>query len=399
MPRSRVDQPQKQLLTLNRIGIALSSERDLTRLLQLVLMESRKFTGAEAGSLYVCVGDQLSFAVSQNDRLEARQRRARAPAGESQRAAPALERVAIPIDRKSLAGYVAVTGKTLYLADVYQIPRSHPYQFNSAFDRRSGYRTRSMVVVPMKDTTGAIIGVLQLINARRDGKIVTFEKKSGKLLLSLASQAAVALKNARLTQELKDAYIDTVFRLSVAAEYKDKDTSLHLKRMCRYATVIAEAVGMTPAEVEVLSYAAVLHDIGKLGVPDAILTKPGKLEPVETARMREHTTFGAKILGNARQPVLQSSETVALTHHEKWDGSGYPRGLKGKDIPLPGRIVAVADVFDALTSRRSYKPAFSMEEAVRIIQSDSGKHFDPDIVDAFMRDLGRIRAIYAEYRG
>jgi HD-GYP domain-containing protein (c-di-GMP phosphodiesterase class II) len=255
-----------------------------------------------------------------------------------------------------------------------------------------------MVVVPMKDSAGAVIGVLQLINARRAGKVVRFEKQSETLLLSLASQAAVALKNARLTQELKDAYLDTIFRLSVAAEYKDKDTSVHLKRMSRYVGVIAEALGMPSGEVEVLTYAAVLHDIGKLGVPDAILTKPGKLEPPEIAEMREHTTFGAKILGNAMEAVLQLSVIVALTHHEKWDGTGYPRGLKATDIPLPGRIVAVADVFDALTSQRSYKPAFSIAEAVEIIKGDSGKHFDPEVVDAFIRSLDRITAIHAEYR-
>lgn len=405
--REQLEHLQTQLLKLSRVGIALSSEKNLTRLLQLILSESRNLTAAEAASLYLCEGDHLRFAVTQNERLEARLRRARNQAGRpaapnlnagNQEGTPILGTASIPINRSSLAGYVAVTGKVVNLADAYQIPRARPYRFNPEFDRRNNYRTRSMAVVPMKDSTGTIIGVLQLINARRGGNVVPFEKQSEKLLLSLASQAAVAIKNARLTQELKDAYIDTIFRLSVATEYKDKDTSVHLKRMSRYVGIIAEALGMPSSEVEVLNYAAVLHDIGKLGVADTILTKPGKLEPAEIAEMRAHTTFGAKILGNAKAAVLQLSEIVALTHHEKWDGSGYPRGLKGADIPLPGRIVAVADVFDALTSQRSYKPALSVAEAVGIIRTDSGRHFDPDVVDAFMRSLDRITAIHAEYR-
>jgi putative two-component system response regulator len=207
----------------------------------------------------------------------------------------------------------------------------------------------------------------------------------------------VAIKNAMLTQELKDAYLDTIFRLSVAAEYKDDDTAVHIHRMSRYSAILAEGLGLSSVEVESIRFASPMHDIGKLGVPDSILMKPGKLTPQEFKEMQKHTVFGAKILENARAELLRASEMIALTHHEKWDGSGYPRGLKGENIPLSGRIVALADVFDALTTKRCYKPAFSLEESMRIIKESTGHHFDPKIVQAFNNNIEKILAVKSQF--
>ena len=167
--------------------------------------------------------------------------------------------------------------------------------------------------------------------------------------------------------------------------------------MSRYSAILAEGLGLSAAEVESIRYASPMHDIGKLGVPDSILMKPGKLTPQEFKEMQNHTVFGAKILENAKAELLKVSEIIALTHHEKWDGSGYPRGLKGEAIPLSGRVVALADVFDALTSKRCYKPAFSLEDSMKIIKEGSGRHFDTKVVQAFTDNLEKILAVKAQF--
>jgi HD-GYP domain-containing protein (c-di-GMP phosphodiesterase class II) len=393
-----VNNLQDQLMALNKIGIALTRENNLNQLLTLILTESRQFTGAEAGSLYVREGEQLRFAVSQNEVMEERKKAELKKLKKPMEVVPAtFTGFYISLDKSSLAGYVGVTGKTLNIPDAYKIPSGKEYKFNRSFDEKNNYRTKSMLIVPMKDANGQVVGVIQLINARKKKTIVTFDKHFENLVLSLASQAAIAIRNALLTQELKEAYLDTIFRLSVAAEYKDDDTAAHIHRMSRYSSILAEGLGLSTIEVESIQYASPMHDIGKLGVPDSILMKPGKLTPQEFKEMQNHTIFGAKILENAKADLLRASEQIALTHHEKWDGSGYPRGLKGENIPLAGRIVALADVFDALTSKRCYKPAFSLEQSLDIIKEGGGRHFDPKVVQAFMANIEKILAIKAQF--
>lgn len=393
-----VNHLQEQLLALNKIGIALTRENNLNQLLTLILTESRGFTGAEAGSLYVREGDQLRFAVSQNEVIESRKKAELKKLKKPLEVVPAtFSGFYISLDKSSLAGYVGVTGRTLNLPDAYKIPGSREYRFNRTFDEKNNYRTKSMLIVPMKDAHDKVVGVLQLINARRKKTIVAFDRHFENLVLSLASQAAIAIRNALLTQELKEAYLDTIFRLSVAAEYKDDDTAAHIHRMSRYSAILAQGLGLSADEVESVQYASPMHDIGKLGVPDSILMKPGKLTPQEFKEMQNHTIFGAKILENAKADLLRVSEIIALTHHEKWDGSGYPRGLKGENIPLVGRIVALADVFDALTSKRCYKPAFSLEQSLDIIKEGSGRHFDPKVVQAFLDNIEKFLAVKAQF--
>ncbi|MEW5787551.1 MAG: two-component system response regulator [Pseudomonadota bacterium] len=199
------------------------------------------------------------------------------------------------------------------------------------------------------------------------------------------------------TIELDQTRLQVIHRLGRAAEYRDYDTSLHVIRMSHYAYSLAQAVGMNQDEAELLLNAAPMHDVGKIGVPDGILCKPGPLTPEEWVTMRRHCEFGAAIIGDYAHPLFQLSHTVALTHHEKWNGEGYPRGLKGEDIPLAGRIVALADVFDALTSVRPYKPAWSVEAAVEWITSQSGKQFDPRLVEAFVKILPEILEFKEKY--
>ena len=198
-------------------------------------------------------------------------------------------------------------------------------------------------------------------------------------------------------QKLHDSRLQVVRRLGRAAEYRDNETGLHIIRMSKMAALIAKAAGMSEEECDLLLNAAPMHDIGKIGIPDNILLKPGKFEPEEWEVMKTHAQIGADILAGDDSPLLNMASVIALTHHEKWDGSGYPNGLKGEGIPLVGRITALADVFDALTSVRPYKKAWSVEESVSWIKEQSGKHFDPALVERFISILDAIVEIKEAY--
>lgn len=200
--------------------------------------------------------------------------------------------------------------------------------------------------------------------------------------------------NASLTK----SYLDTIYRLSVAAEYRDEDTAGHIKRISHYSAEISRQMGLPPSLVNDIYYASPLHDVGKIGIPDHILLRPGKLAPEDWEIMKSHTVIGARILGGSDSKLMQIAEQIAVSHHERFDGTGYPLGLSGSQIPLVGRIVALADVFDALTSKRIYKPIYSKEYAIEYIRQGSGKHFDPEVVTGFHHGLDKILAIQARFK-
>jgi len=195
-----------------------------------------------------------------------------------------------------------------------------------------------------------------------------------------------------------EAYLDTIRRLAIAAEYRDEGTVAHIMRMSHYTAVIAEGLKLSPGEVEIILQASLMHDVGKIGIPDGVLLKKAKLNEEEWYIMREHTTIGSRILSGSSSEFLKAGDVIAMSHHEKWDGSGYPNGLKGEDIPLWGRISAVADVFDALTTKRPYKEAMENEEAFEIIRKGRGSHFDPEIVDVFFNNLDKILEVQKKYQ-
>lgn len=199
------------------------------------------------------------------------------------------------------------------------------------------------------------------------------------------------------TKELKKTRLEIIQRLGRAAEYKDNETGLHVIRMSHYSRVIAEKLDYGKDWSELIFQAAPMHDIGKIGVPDKILLKPGKLDAEEWNIMRKHPLFGYEIIGKHESELLKLSREVAISHHEKWNGSGYPYGKKEIDIPLSGRIIAIADVFDALTSERPYKKAWTVEKALEVINNDSGIHFDPELVRIFNKSLDEILAIKEMY--
>ena len=216
-----------------------------------------------------------------------------------------------------------------------------------------------------------------------------------KELESEVNKRTEELKQA--SDRLKTASLDTIYRLSIASDYKDGDTGAHIKRMSRYCAAIARRMGLDEKTISDILYAAPMHDLGKIGIPDKILSKPGKLDPVERDIMKLHTVIGAKILSDSDAELLKLGGIIALSHHEKWDGSGYPNGLKGKAIPIEGRIAAIADVFDALTSRRPYKEPFSLEKSLVIIRRWRESYFDPDVVDTFIAITEEILTIKAQY--
>lgn len=196
-----------------------------------------------------------------------------------------------------------------------------------------------------------------------------------------------------LNAELQEAYLDTIYRLSLAAEYRDEDTGDHIVRMGRYAGLIAGKCGLPAEDVINIRYAAPMHDVGKIGIPDNILLNPGKLTKEEFEIMKTHTIIGAKLLANSKAGILKVAEQIAQYHHERWDGLGYPYGLSGEDIPLAGRIVGLLDVFDALISKRPYKDPYPVEIVLDIIKKERGKHFDPDMVDILLDDIDELLRI------
>ena len=195
-------------------------------------------------------------------------------------------------------------------------------------------------------------------------------------------------------ESVKQASFDTVLRLSRAAEFKDENTFSHLIRMSEYTALLAEASNCCSENLEAVKFAALLHDIGKIGIPDHILLKPGKLDAEEWHIMKKHAEYGDHILEGADSEVLKIGREIALTHHEKWDGTGYPKGLSGEEIPVFGRIAAIADVFDALSTKRVYKDAYSIEQSFEILKEGRGQHFDPQLVDAFLRLQDRVIQIW-----
>lgn len=201
---------------------------------------------------------------------------------------------------------------------------------------------------------------------------------------------------AERTKELRDSRIDVIRRLGYAAEYRDTETGQHIVRMSRFAAALAAELGMNPEDCELVLTTSPLHDVGKIAIPDRILLKNGPLSSEEWEIMKTHTEIGGRILSGGESAFLKMAETIAMTHHERWDGAGYPRGLAGEKIPLVGRICAVCDVFDALTSERPYKRSWSFEDAVKEIKRLDGSYFDPKVVSAFMKVLPKIKAISKE---
>jgi HD-GYP domain-containing protein (c-di-GMP phosphodiesterase class II) len=469
----------QRLQKLQEIGTQLSAEQDLAKLLGLILRESRFLTDADAGAVYVRVDDiqfvegatgkddihrvtpWLALKVVQNDSI-----------------AVPFKEMRLPFDQKTISGHVALTGFILNLSDVYQLPGGVPYTYSKAFDQASGYRCKSMLVIPMKSREGDIIGVIQLINKKRDARAVLdqagkvehtvteFDAFDEEFVAALASQAGICIEKAKLYDDIERMFEGLVNSFTLALERRNRTTYGHCMRVAKYAVGIAEAMNdsapelfgglrFTPAQIKELRYAALLHDIGKIAVPEAVLDKHNKLldseietivyrlalakgqgkpaekvdawvaaikrvniprplspddkkmlgemmaekfvdvdgqeKPLLTAREFENLAIErGNLTGGERKQIEQHIvdtweilkripwprdyrrvANIASCHHEKINGSGYPWKLKGDEVPLGGQILAIVDIFEALTAKdRPYKPAIPIDKAIAIVQEE-----------------------------
>ena len=299
-----------------------------------------------------------------------------------------VEEIRVP-SGSGIVGWVAKQGENLVVEDAYSDPR-----FNPEVDKKTGYRTRNILAVPLFDKKRNVLGVFQVVN-KLSGK---FSEEDVELLTLLAGYASSAIENSLLQAKIKEAYKEAIMRLSHAAEYKDPETFNHIVRVGLYARLMGEKLGLEKEVCENLMLAAPMHDIGKIGIPDAILLKKGKLTDWEWEVMKRHTIIGYDILKGSSSELLQMAALVALDHHERWDGTGYPNGKKGEEISLWGRITSIADVFDALMSRRPYKEPWSLERTTEYMKSLRGKAFDPQLIDIFFDSIDKVLEIRERYK-
>lgn len=409
-----MSEKEDKLQQLIELELRLDEIKDVDVLLERILTETRKVVNADAGSIYVKDGDNLKIKYAQNDtQLK------ELPPGEK---LPYLF-FSFPINEKSIAGYVAYTKQPLNIENAYNIPEECPYKFNKQTDLTTQYRTKSIYTFPLIMNNGVLLGVLQIINKiNQNGTVVKFNKDDDTYVRHFALAAVRALQHAYSTRENHK-------KMLKMSEFRDpKETYLHVERVSSIALEIYDRWAFdqnVPEEVrhtyrDNLKIAAKFHDIGKVGISDVILKKPGRFDEDERSVMKGHTCIGAQLFDPPETEVDIMSRDVALCHHERWDGgeAGYPgayyseghystfpigqpleksRPLKGQEIPLAARIVAVADVFDALSHRRCYKEAWTLDDAFNEIQNSSGTQFDPEIVLAFMKVRERVEKILMDY--
>jgi HD-GYP domain-containing protein (c-di-GMP phosphodiesterase class II) len=395
----------KELLdNLMSVTEGLIQVHDLSALLDKILFEARKFTNADAGSIFLARGGKLAFSYVHNDTLLTDQ--------ESNKYL--YQDWEIPIDQSSLCGYVAVTGQALKIDDAYKLDPSLPFGFNRSFDQASGYRTRSVMAVPLRTSRGGVVGVLQIINAMDDkGQAIPFSQRDQAYVSFFANNAALAVERAIITREL-------ILRTVKMAELRDpKETGPHVNRVGAYAAEVYESWAHRrhlPLEEikrnkDIIRVAAMQHDVGKVAISDVILKKPGKLTDEEFHIIKYHTIHGAQLFSQTTSEVDSAAKAIVLGHHERWDGGGYPGhigdifsekvelgpGMRGEEIPLFARVTALADVYDALSSIRVYKPAWPEEKVLEVIRAESGRQFDPEVVEAFLDIYEVIRSIRGRY--
>ena len=405
---------KEKLESLASLGVELNRIVDLDILLERVLSRARQWVNADAGSIYISDGEKLNFVCTQNVTLQRQ-----LPEGEKL----IYSTFTIPMDDKSIAGYAASTGQALNLADVYNLPQDVSYHFSSQFDDASGYKTTSVLTIPLKTGNGGILGILQIINAQdENNNVIPFTKDDEKIMHHFGGIAAIALERARLTRSI-------IMRMIKMTELRDpKETGAHVNRVGGYAVEIYEKWARNrkiPWEEidkkrDILKMAAMLHDVGKIAISDLILKKPGPLSEDEFEVMKEHSLHGARLFLDRQSDFDEAAGIVALNHHERWDGGarGYPGHIevetgqplegktlskgaakpkKGEEIPLFGRIVALADVYDALSSARCYKEPWDEEKVLSILREETGKQFDPELVEIFLEIFDTINSIRERY--
>ncbi|MBI5245685.1 MAG: GAF domain-containing protein [Elusimicrobia bacterium] len=357
----RQELEQRQSL-LARFGRMVAAETSLDTLLTIIAEEVRNILSADRCSVFLV--DPYKGELWTKIALGMEEKVLRIPVGQG------------------IAGFVARTGSAVNIRDAYKDTR-----FAQDLDRITGYQTRTVLAVPLRGRDGKALGVFEVLNKAKGA----FTEEDEGLLRILATMAATFIENATLYDDLRRSHLETIYRMALVAEYRDQeDTGRHLRRMSRFSGILAQGMGLSFLEAEDIRYAAPLHDIGKVAIPDSILRKPAKLTPEEFDEMKKHTVYGAKMLANAESRLLRLAAKIAVGHHEFYDGTGYPYALKGDAISLEARIVTVADVFDALSSKRVYKGEWTVDDAVAYIKERSGKQFDPKVVAVLIEKLPEI---------
>ncbi|MDR1930083.1 MAG: HD domain-containing protein [Treponema sp.] len=392
----------------------LNQIQDLDLLLERILLEARKVCRADAGSIYVMekvqeegkTEEKLVIKYAQND-TKAKE----LPPGQKL----IYSVFSLGINEKTVSGYCALTHELVNVPDVYNISPDAPYSYSTAYDKISGYKTTSTLAIPLQTAEGRLLGVIQIINSKdKHGNVVPFSRDDEFLLTHFAANATVALQRAYVVRAM-------ILRMIKMSELRDpKETGTHVNRVAGYAVEIydrwAYHHGVSDTDRErfrdTLKIAAMLHDVGKVAISDIILKKPAKFTPEEYNIMQHHTLYGALLFDDPQSPIDIVARDVAVNHHENWDGTGYPGwidpateepvktdangkilGKRGEEIPLTGRIVAIADVYDALCSRRVYKEPWDEADILAEMKQLGGIKFDPELIGIFFEILPSIKQI------
>jgi HD-GYP domain-containing protein (c-di-GMP phosphodiesterase class II) len=360
--------PEQMLQIIFHFVSLIASEKDLDRLLMIMADMGRDLILADRCSLWLLDRDTHQLWT---------------------KVAHGVKALTMPANA-GLAGYALMKNETICIKDAYQDPR-----FNPEIDLITGYNTKSVLVIPIYDQNCEIMGVYQAINKLTPGGVFTLRDKH---LLSLAaSYSGKALDSAFLDREIEQTQKEIIFIMGEIGESRSKETGNHVKRVAEYSKVIALHYGLSPSESDLIKVASPMHDIGKVAISDDILKKPGKLTDEEFNLMQAHTEIGYGLLKESKRQIIRSAAIIAHQHHEKWNGTGYPQGLKGEEIHIYGRITAIADVFDALVSDRCYKKAWELDRVINLFKEERGIQFDPRLVEVFLDCLNEIFALKAEY--
>jgi len=357
---------REQINILLEFGVLISKEKDLHKTLGIIADYAKSLVEADRCSIFLTDDETKELYTT---------------------VAHGVNEIRFPME-KGIAGSALLSKEIQIVVDAYD-----DFRFNKEIDLETGYMTKNIISVPLINHDDEVIGVLQALN-KVEGDFSTADAQT---LLLMSSYTTSVIENMYLYNSIKESQEKLILKLSSAAEFKDNDTSKHTKRVGLYAKLVAENYGMSTEDIEMLHLTAPMHDTGKIGIPDNILLKPDKLDKDEIKIMKTHSMIGYDLLHD-EDIMLKTAGIIAKEHHEKYDGTGYPDGLKGEEINIFARITAVVDVFDALTSVRSYKEAWSFEDSLNYLKEQSGTHFDPKLIAIFLNKEDEVREIYDAYK-
>lgn len=359
--------PQAMLKLLFDYAVKIANEKDLNKLLVYMADLGRELTVADRCTLWLLDNEKDELWT---------------------KVAHGVDEIRIPKEA-GIVGHVIRTGEHVLIDDAYKDP-----DFNKETDKKTGYRTKAVMAIPLQNNEDEVMGVYQALNKMTDED--KFTQEDLEHLELAASYSAKSIESALLYKEIEDTQKEIIIKMGAIGENRSLETANHVKRVAEYSKILAIGYGLSEEESELLKLASPMHDIGKVGIPDSILNKPGKLTNEEFDVIKTHTTLGYDMLKGSKRKILKAAEVVAHEHHEKYNGKGYPQGLKGEDIHIFGRITAVADVFDALGSKRCYKEAWELERILNLFKDERGEHFDPKLIDIFFDNIDKMLKVRKE---